>query len=199
LYGSDDECMKKYYGNKKSNFFEQNKQQTSKEIELIKSNNIKFSDEELAKARKFIQSEEKFSEYAYKPTKNDVWTIGYGHTGTVDGKLITEGMKITKEKAEELYRKDFEAHIRPLKEVEVPLTSNQKIALASFIYNVGEGAFKNSGVFKKLNSGDYEGAAANFDKYVKQKNKITGEYVVLNGLVKRRQKEKELFLTNDKE
>lgn len=168
-------------------------------MELIRSNNFHFSDEEIVKARNFIQGEEAFSENAYKPTPNDVWTIGYGHTGNVDGKSITKGMKITKEKAEELYRKDFELHIQPLKEINVPLTSNQKIALASFSFNLGPNGLRNSGIFKRLQEGDYEGAANKFDDYVKQKNKKTGEIVVLKGLVNRRNKEKQLFLTPDGE
>lgn len=144
-------------------------------------------------------AEEAFSENAYKTTPNDVWTIGYGHTGNVDGKSITKGMKITKEKAEELYRKDFELHIQPLKEINVPLTSNQKIALASFSFNLGPNGLRNSGIFKRLQEGDYEGAANKFDDYVKQKNRKTDEIVVLKGLVNRRKKEKQLFLTPDGE
>ena len=211
LYGSDEEYVKKYYGaNQDTNLIKrlQNRelynlndkiQEKAKQIELIKSNNYHFSDEEIVKARKFIQGEEKFVAEAYKPNKHDVWTIGYGHTGKVDGKAITSGMKITKEKAEELYRKDFEAHIKPLREIEVPLTSNQKIALASFSFNLGPDCLRNSSIFKNLQKGDYKEAAEIFDLYVKQKNKDTGKYEVLEGLVKRRKREKKLFLTLDGE
>ena len=210
LYGSDKECIKKYYGNSRDtdilNGFKNNElknlndniQEKAKQIELIKSNNYHFSDEEIIKARNFIQGEEKFVEEAYMPTPNDVWTIGYGHTGKVDGKEITSGMKITKEKAEELYRKDFEAHIKPLGEIQVPLTSNQKIALASFSFNLGPNGLRNSSIFKNLQKGDYKAAADSFDKYVGQRNRQTGKIEVLRGLVNRRKKEKELFLTPDK-
>ncbi|MBQ8886698.1 MAG: lysozyme [Candidatus Gastranaerophilales bacterium] len=209
LYGSDEEYMKKYYGDSRNidtlNRLKNNElenlndkiQEKTKEIELIKSNNYYFSDDEIAKARKFIQGEEKFVAEAYLPTQNDVWTIGYGHTGNVDGKPITSGMKITKEKAEELYRKDFEVHIKPLKEIEVPLTSNQKIALASFSFNLGPNGLRNSSIFKNLQKGDYKAAADSFDKYVGQRNRQTGKIEVLRGLVNRRKKEKELFLTPD--
>lgn len=100
-------------------------------------------------------------------------------------------MKITEEKAEELYRKDFETHTAPLKDVQVPLTNNQKIALASFLYNLGPNILKGSDMLKKLNKGDYEGAANEFDRYIHQKGKV------LKGLVDRRKREKELFLTPD--
>ena len=117
---------------------------------------------------------------------NRLWAYGL-----VDGKPITKGMVITKEKAEELYRNDFKAHIAPIKKVKVSLTGNQKIALASLIYNIGGGAFDNSTLLKKLNNGDYKGASDEFDKWVYQNGKK------LKGLVNRRKREKELFLTPD--
>ena len=209
LYGNDEEYMKKYYGenrnadiikrfqNRELDKLNENIQEKAKQIELIKSNNYHFSDDEIKKARIFIQGEEKFMEEAYLPTPNDVWTIGYGHTGKVDGKEITSGMKITKEKAGELYRKDFEIHIKPLKEIQVPLTSNQKIALASFSFNLGPNGLRNSSIFKNLQMGDYKAAAECFDKYVGQRNRQTGKVEILRGLVSRRKKEKELFLTPD--
>ena len=167
--------------------------------ELKENKRNEFSDIEIVRAREFIQGREGFRACAYKPTPNDVWTIGYGHTGLVDGKPITKGMVITKEKAEELYRNDFKAHSTPLKKVKVSLTGNQKIALVSLIYNIGAGAFENSTLLKKLNRGDYKGAVNEFDKYIHQKNKKTGKYEVLNGLIDRRAKEKKLFLTPDGE
>lgn len=163
------------------------------------SYNAKFSDLELVRARNFIQGEEKFRADAYLPTANDVWTIGYGHTGKVDGKPITKGMTITKEKAEELYRKDFEVHTAGLKAVQIPLTNNQKIALASFMYNLGPNILEGSNLIKKLNAGNIKGAADELEKYNKQRNKKTGKYEVLRGLVNRRKREKELFLTPDEE
>jgi len=193
----------KRYDNIQQETLKQNIQEKAIELEITKNNNAKnnakFSDSALARAREFIQGSEGYSAEAYRPNDNDVLTIGYGHTGKVDGKPIVPGMRITKEKAEELYRKDFEFHTAPLKEVKVPLTDNQKIALASFIYNLGPTGFANSSVCKKLNQGDYAGAANAFDKYIKQRNKKTGDLEVLQGLVNRRAKEKKLFLTPDGE
>ncbi len=188
------------YNNIQTEIFKQNLYNKSLEnaVKWDSSCNAKFSDSELQRARIFIQGIEEFKPNAYKPTPNDVWTIGYGHTGFVDGKPITPGMKITKEKAEELYRKDFESHIYPLKNIQVPLTNNQKIALASFLFNVGPGVLnKNSDILKKLNDRDYKGAANEFDKYIYQTNKKTGKKEILNGLVNRRKREKVLFLTPD--
>ena len=148
--------------------------------------NTIFSNDTWKKTRIFITGEEDFKDKAYKPTPNDVWTIGYGHTAGVK-----EGDKITRAQAEELYKQDFKKYSRPLKYVTVPLNDNEKVALTSFIYNVGPDAFKNSTLLKKLNDGDKKGAANEFDKWIHQKGKK------LNGLVDRRKREKDLFLTPD--
>ena len=133
---------------------------------------------------------------AYKD-KAGVWTIGYGHTGKIDGKPITSGMVITKEKAEELYRKDFESHIKPLSKVTVSLSDNQKIALSSFIFNFGPKAFKDSTLLEKLNAGDFKGAADELDEWIYIRNPKTNKTEVSQGLINRRKREKKLFLTPD--
>jgi GH24 family phage-related lysozyme (muramidase) len=122
---------------------------------------------------------------AYLPTPNDVWTIGYGHTHTTK-----QGMKITEKQAEALLRKDIawaEKAVNNL--VVVPLTQNQFDALVSFVFNVGEGAFSTSTLLRLLNSGDYNGAANQFLRWNKQKGRV------LNGLTKRREEERKLFLS----
>lgn len=118
-----------------------------------------------------------------------VWTIGYGHTGTVNGKAICRGMKITQKQAVELLQKDlttFENSVRTA----VTAKINQKMfdALVSFTYNCGAGALRNSTLLKKLNAEDYDCAAAQFLKW----NKANGK--VLAGLTARRKEESELFL-----
>lgn len=119
-----------------------------------------------------------------------VWTIGYGHTGKVDGKPVAKGMVITMTKATELLRKDLEEFEKAVsKMVTVELTENMFSALVSFTYNVGAGKLKKSTLLKKLNSKDYNGAAAEFDKWCKAGG------TTLAGLVKRRAKEKKLFQT----
>ena len=210
LYGSDEEYIKKYYGKGREqnplkkyedmelDSLKEKVQEKSIEVAPKVSKNAVFSDDEILKAKKFIHGSEGLRLNAYKDIAG-VMTIGYGHTGKVNGKPITEGMRITKEKAEELYRKDFETHIQPLKEIKVPLTSNQKIALSSFIYNVGGKRFKDSNLLKKLNKGDYQGAANEFDIYIKARNPKTGLLEQNKGLINRRKKEKELFLTPDGE
>jgi lysozyme len=59
------------------------------------------------------------------------------------------------------------------------------------VFNVGTNAFETSTLLKKINSGDYSGAAAEFARW----NKITvnGQKVISDGLAYRRQAERDLF------
>jgi len=116
-------------------------------------------------------------------------TIGHGHAfGDV-----AKNQVITKEEAEKILEKDIE-HFKTgvTKYVMVKLSENQLGALISFAFNVGIGNFKKSTLLKKLNTKDYEGAAFEFLKW--NKATIDGKLTVLNGLTKRREAEKEIFL-----
>ena len=120
---------------------------------------------------------------AYK-CPSGVWTIGYGHTNGVKS-----GMQITKAQALDYLKQDLSVFEKAVTNyVKVPLNQNQFDALVSFSFNCGSGALKTSTLVKKLNSCDYNGAANEFLKW----NKSNGK--VLNGLAKRREEEKELFL-----
>ena len=79
----------------------------------------------------------------------------------------------------------FEADVRRL--VKVRLAPWQFDALVSFTYNCGAGALSSSTLLKKVNAGDFEGAALEFHKW----NKAGGK--VMNGLVRRRASESLLF------
>jgi len=138
----------------------------------------------------FIKEHEGLRLEAYLPTPDDVWTIGYGHT-----KRVTKGQKITASQAEAFLRQDLAWVEKCINtHVKVGITQNQFDALASLIYNIGEGNFVGSSVLRWLNSGNIKEAADSFVLWNKQRNKKTGKLEVLDGLTKRRQKEKELFL-----
>lgn len=110
-------------------------------------------------------------------------TIGYGET-----KGVKLGQTITAKQAEDmLVRRYDEFERQVLQLVKVPLTANQLGALVSFTYNVGVGAFAGSTLLKKLNAGDFAGAAQQFERW----NKAGGK--VLTGLVRRRAAEAALF------
>lgn len=118
-----------------------------------------------------------------------VWTIGFGTTVYPNGVKVKKGDSCTLEQAKQFKAHDlkrFEKTVSDL--VKVPLTQNQFDALVSLTYNIGTGAFEKSTLLKKLNAGDYQGAADQFTVW----NKGGGK--VLQGLVNRRAKEKEVFL-----
>jgi lysozyme len=126
-----------------------------------------------------------------------VWTIGYGHTGIKhnDG-TVKRGMKITQEKAEGLLAMDLNTKYAPdvLKAVKVKLEQHQFDALVAFHFNTG--ALNRSTLLRKLNAGDFSGAAEEFGKWTKARDK-SGKLVVLNGLVRRRKAERHLFETGE--
>lgn len=111
------------------------------------------------------------------------WTIGYGHT-----KGVKPGMKITAAWAEELLRDDlaeFEAAVNGL--VKVRLCQHQFDALVSLAFNIDARAFSDSTLLRLLNSGMYDDAALQFQRW----NKAGGR--VLAGLTRRRMAERKLF------
>lgn len=119
-----------------------------------------------------------------------VWTIGYVWTQPVDGKPIRAGMTINQETAERLLKTglvSYESDVSRL--VKVGLTQGQFDALVSFTYNLGARSLSTSTLLRKLNAGDYAGAADEFLRW----NKAGGK--VLNGLTRRREAERALFLS----
>lgn len=119
-----------------------------------------------------------------------LWTIGYGWTQPVDGKPIRAGMTIKQETAERLLKTglvSYESDVSRL--VKVGLTQWQFDALVSFTYNLGARSLSTSTLLRKLNAEDYAGAADEFLRW----NKAGGK--VLNGLTRRREAERALFLS----
>ncbi len=113
------------------------------------------------------------------------WTIGYGHTHGV-----TKGDVITQAQALQFLRDDVKIPELSIDtNVSAELNQNQFDALVSFIFNVGSENFTSSTLLKKLNAGDYAGAADEFLKWVHANGKT------LPGLVERRAAERELFLS----
>ena len=134
---------------------------------------------------KWIKQFESCKLFAYKADKSEkYYTIGWGHYG-VD---VKKDMKISKERAEKLFRNDikyFETSVNSCLKVKV--TQSMFNVLVSFTYNVGYGAFKNSTLIKYVNKKQFKKASKEFKKW----NKCRGK--VLNGLVKRRKLEQAEF------
>lgn len=119
-----------------------------------------------------------------KPSNwGEPWTIGYGTTFYEDGKKVSKGDVITKERAEQLLKWYCENKIK------LPagnFTDNQKEALYSLIYNIGQRDFDRSSCKKGIESKDWALASRNWD-WVKAGG------IVLKGLEKRREEERKLF------
>lgn len=115
-----------------------------------------------------------------------VWTIGYGHTaGVKEGDILP-----SEEAAKELLEKDLAKYAAEVSrcagngKISFPLNQNQFDALTSFCYNCG------AGNLQKLVKGR---SAATVAEKILAYNKGGGK--VLPGLVKRRARERDLFLS----
>ena len=117
-------------------------------------------------------------------------TIGYGTTVYSNGiKVKLSDQKITQQLAESFLQHHVNAIEKDVsKLVKVTLTQNQFDALVSFAYNVGIGAFGDSTLLKLLNAGDIDNASKQFERWNKAGGKVS------NGLIRRRNAEKALFL-----
>lgn len=144
-----------------------------------------------AETLRLIKSHEGLRLQAY-PDPAHGWsvpTIGYGHTSAGGAPKVTKGMSITEAQADEILRQDLASVVRQVERlVAVPLNENQKGALVSFTFNLGAGNLSSSTLLRKLNAGDYIGAAGEFERWVHGAGKV------MPGLVKRRKDERALFL-----
>lgn len=122
-----------------------------------------------------------------------IWTIGIGHTGSVDGKQIHEGMTITQQKAEQLLSEYLEERYEPaVRKLGVEFNQNQYDALVCFCYNLGPGIF-NGNFLSAIKARNWTSVAEQMLLY--NKARVNGTLTVLNGLTRRRKAERELFLT----
>ena len=120
---------------------------------------------------------------AYKPVAAEqYYTIGYGHYGAD----VKKGQTITQAQAEELLKTDLVRYENYVKQyVKFGMNQNQFDALVSFCYNCGAGSLQT--LVKNRQP-------ATVAEKMLLYNKGAGG-VVLAGLAKRRQAERQLFLT----
>lgn len=120
------------------------------------------------------------------PDATGIMTIGWGHTGPE----VCAGLVWTQAQADAALLNDEQNAIYAVNNlVEVILTQHEFDALVDFVFNCGEGNFRSSTLLKKLNAGDYAGAASEFVKWDHAGGKV------LAGLLKRRQEETNEFNT----
>lgn len=118
-------------------------------------------------------------------------TVGYGHTGPE----VALGQRVSEQQAEKLLKGDLKSAEQAVaKLVKIPLTQNQFDALVSFTYNTGAGALGYSTLLKRLNAGEDPTRVAKEElpRWIRGDNNE-----VLNGLVRRRAAEVELFCKPD--
>lgn len=143
-----------------------------------------------------------------------LWTVGKGHLILQTDRVTRNGLpqalypygprdpqnrpggvtQITKAESDAFFERDTASARNAVANlVMVPLTQNQRAALVSLVFNIGNGGFAGSTLLKKLNARDYTGAADQFPVW----NKVTvnGVKKVSAGLVDRRARERTLFLS----
>ena len=118
------------------------------------------------------------------------WTIGYGAIWGMDDKRVTEDHPdINEDQADYLLRRDVKkSEMAVLRHIRVPLEDGQFNALCSFVFNLGSGALQSSTLRRKINRGDYIGAADEFPRWVYAGGRR------LKGLVRRREHERSMFM-----
>lgn len=139
--------------------------------------------------RRLIKQFEGFSPTAYKCSAG-VWTIGWGNT-YINGRPVRADDVVTLQEANKMFREYLARNVIPVIKSSVMYTKvpqHHVDAFASFIYNLGSGAFQNSTLLRKYNNLGFKvETIAEFHRWV---------YVGVNkldGLVRRRKAEAHLF------
>ena len=117
----------------------------------------------------------------------DVPTIAYGRT-----KDVKIGDICTQQQAEDWLEEElveYEGYVNEA--VKVELTQPQFDSLVSWTYNLGPSNLNRSSMLRVLNASDYDNVPAQLKRW----NKAGGK--VLDGLVRRREAEAEMFKGND--
>lgn len=132
-----------------------------------------------------IKEFEGFKGVAYKAMPTEKYlTIGYGHYGS----NVKKGMKITKDAATELLKKDLAPIERYLSGMEGIDNQYKFDACVDFCFNLGMGNFNGSTLWKKIK------AHASDEEIKKEFMRwVYGGGKKLPGLVKRREWEAERF------
>ncbi|MDJ0681861.1 MAG: lysozyme [Xenococcaceae cyanobacterium MO_167.B52] len=143
-------------------------------------------------ALNLVKQYEGFRSYAYIDTSGYP-VIGYGQS-RIRGRRVRMGQRISRAEADaELARELYQIQRIVRSKVKVGLNPNQLGALTSLVYNAGVRILTHSTLIRKLNAGNYMGAANEMLRWNKAHQ--GGRLVPLAGLTRRRQAERRLFLT----
>lgn len=115
----------------------------------------------------FIKKQEGYRAEVYRDGEHNR-AGGWGHAT-----VLPIGSKWPKKYWETCFKRDIQAVENCLRHnVKVALTQGQVDALASFVFNIGCGAFQRSTLLARLNQGDYTAAAAEFSRWSHRDNKL---------------------------
>jgi lysozyme len=113
-----------------------------------------------------------------------VWTIGYGHTGPG----VHAGLTITQEQADIFLQSDIAGSVACVnKLVTANISQSQFDALVDFTFNLGCASLASSTLLRYVNTGDFAGAANEFQRWDHIGN------IIVPGLLRRRQAEAQMF------
>lgn len=123
-----------------------------------------------------------------------VLTIGYGNTTYLNGNKVKEGDIISQEEADALFKDTVDKFEQQVKMIlgdtlKAILPESSISALVSFAYNVGITAFAKSTLLRIIK--DNKNNLKDIEIQFKRWNKANGK--VLEGLVKRRKEEFEMY------
>jgi len=137
--------------------------------------------------KRVIANHEGFCARAYRCPAG-YWTIGYGSRRMPNGRRVKRGDTITQAQAERLLMRTVDNYAKTVeRRIKHPLSSQQKAALVSFAYNVGEDAFERSSVARHADRGNFREAAQSLLRYVHARGRK------MPGLVARRREEVKLL------
>lgn len=121
-------------------------------------------------------------------------TIGVGHLMTrserMSGKIIIKGKAVvyrnglTTDQCWDLLDQDLDSAENTVNNaVKIGLNQNQFDALVSFVFNIGETAFRTSTLLKVLNAGNFDQVPTQLRRWIRDNGKV------VKGLINRREKE----------
>ena len=145
----------------------------------------------------YLERREEFSATPYLDAAG-IWTIGYGHViRPHEKKSLTH---LTEAQATDLLKQDAdptELYLRAISpNFKIQLNQHQFDGLVTLAFNIGLRAFETSTLLRLLRTGDFEGAAAQFDAWVKITKIDKGgvrRKVRIRGLVNRRRMDRAIF------
>lgn len=125
-----------------------------------------------------------------------VWTICTGHTGRMSGPPVRPGQRATEAECRDFLASDLGQTFAEMDRlIKIDLPEPTQAAIASFTFNLGAGALRQSTLLKKLNAGDIKAACDEIPRWSKVDGKdCAAQGSTCRGIIERRAQERELCL-----